>query len=267
MRADVFLFKSGIAKSRSHAAALIASGVTVNGVKIQKPASDVPPETEKSAVAVLSPTEYVGRGGIKLRHALKMFGIAPLGLVAVDLGASTGGFTDCLLQNGAKKVYAVDVGHGQLDASLRSDSRVINIEGKNARTLTKNDFTEKIDIVTSDLSFISQALVYGAVSDILCDGGSFVSLIKPQFEAGKENIGKGGIVRDRKIHLEVIKRLFSAAIAVGLTPCAVSPSAIEGGDGNREYVALFIKGVAHGEISDKSLINIINSEDCEVIAE
>lgn len=267
MRADVFLFKCGIAKSRSHAAALIASGVTINGVKIQKPSADVPPETEKSAIAVLSPNEYVGRGGIKLRHALKMFGINAHGLIAVDLGASTGGFTDCLLRSGAKKVYAVDVGHDQLDMSLRADSRVVNIEGKNARTLTKNDFPDKIDIVTSDLSFISQALVYGAVSDVLCDGGSFISLIKPQFEAGRENIGKGGIVRDKKVHFEVIKRLFSAANALGLSPCAISPSAIEGGDGNREYVALFVKGVSHGEISDKALKDIINSENCEVIAE
>ena len=191
MRADVFLFNIGIAKSRSHAQTLISGGVLIGGRKIEKPSADVPENTEKESVTVLSPSEFVGRGGIKLSHALKMFGIDARGLIAVDLGASTGGFTDCLLQNGAKKVYAVDVGHGQLDASLVSDSRVINMEGTNARTLTRSDFPEKIDIVVSDLSFISQTLVFPSVSDILQDGGMFVSLIKPQFEAGKGNIGKG----------------------------------------------------------------------------
>ena len=236
MRADIFLFKCGIAKSRSHAAALIASGVTINGVKIQKPSADVPPETEKSAIAVLSPTEYVGRGGIKLRHALKMFGINAHGLIAVDLGASTGGFTDCLLRSGAKKVYAVDVGHDQLDMSLRADSRVVNIEGKNARTLTKNDFPDKIDIVTSDLSFISQALVYGAVSDVLCDGGSFISLIKPQFEAGREKIGKKGVVRDPQVHVEVVENIVNFALENGFDVKNLDFSPIKGPEGNIEYL-------------------------------
>ena len=254
MRADVFLFKCGIAKSRSHAAALIASGVTINGVKIQKPSADVPPETEKSAIAVLSPTEYVGRGGIKLRHALKMFGINAHGLIAVDLGASTGGFTDCLLRSGAKKVYAVDVGHDQLDMSLRADSRVVNIEGKNARTLTKNDFPDKIDIVTSDLSFISQALVYGAVSDVLCDGGSFISLIKPQFEAGREEVGKKGVVRDKAVHLSVIESVLSFAPTVGMTVMGLDFSPIKGPEGNREYLCYMKKGVQEADHIDVAAV-------------
>ena len=249
MRADVFLFKCGIAKSRSHAAALIASGVTINGVKIQKPSADIPPETEKSAIAVLSPTEYVGRGGIKLRHALKMFGINAHGLIAVDLGASTGGFTDCLLRSGAKKVYAVDVGHDQLDMSLRADSRVVNIEGKNARTLTKNDFPDKIDIVTSDLSFISQALVYGAVSDVLCDGGSFISLIKPQFEAGREALDKKGIVKKAEYRYRAVMRVLLCAFEAGFALYGITRSAIAGGDGNIEYLAYFKLA------DDKSRIN------------
>ena len=174
MRADVFLFKVGIAKSRSHAQALISGGVLIGGKKIEKPSTDIPEDTEKESVVVLSPSGYVGRGGIKLRHALKMFGIDAVGLTAVDLGASTGGFTDCLLQSGAKKVYAVDVGHGQLDPSLLSDSRVVNMEGTNAKTLTRSDFPDAIDIVVSDLSFISQTLVFPAIADILPVGGLFV---------------------------------------------------------------------------------------------
>ncbi len=266
MRADVFLFNIGIAKSRSHAQTLISGGVLIGGRKIEKPSADVPENTEKESVTVLSPSEFVGRGGIKLSHALKMFGIDASGLIAVDLGASTGGFTDCLLQNGAKKVYAVDVGHGQLDASLVSDSRVINMEGTNARTLTRSDFPEKIDIVVSDLSFISQTLVFPSVSDILQDGGMFVSLIKPQFEAGKGNIGKGGIVRDKMVHCEVIKNVFASARTNCLVPCMLSPSAIRGGDGNREYVALFIKGTDRKAICEKQISAIVNSENCEVTA-
>lgn len=266
MRADIFLFNIGIAKSRSHAQALISDGVLIGGKRIEKPSADIPENTKKEAVTVVSPSEFVGRGGIKLKHALKMFGIDARGLIAVDLGASTGGFTDCLLRNGAKKVYAVDVGHGQLDLSLISDSRVVNMEGTNARTLTGSDFPDKIDIVVSDLSFISQTLVFPSVSDILRDGGAFVSLIKPQFEAGKGNIGKGGIVRDKSVHCEAIKNVFASAKANRLTPCMLSPSAIRGGDGNREYVALFIKGADRKDICKEQISDIVNSENCEVTA-
>ena len=232
MRADVFLFKVGIAKSRSHAQALISGGVLIGGKRIEKPSTDIPEDTEKESVVVLSPSGYVGRGGIKLRHALKMFGIDAVGLTAVDLGASTGGFTGCPLQGGAKRVHAVDVGHG---------------------------------IVVSDLSVISQTLVFPAIADILPVGGLFVSLIKPQFEAGRGNVGKGGIVKDKKVRCEVIKNVFAAATAIGLTPCMLSPSAIDGGDGNKEYVALFVKGADHKEITEKQISDIVNSEDCEVV--
>lgn len=265
MRADVFLFRVGMAKSRSHAQALISGGVLIGGKKVEKPSTDVPDDTAKESVTILSPSGYVGRGGIKLRHALKMFGIDAGGLIAVDLGASTGGFTDCLLQNGAKKVYAVDVGHGQLAPSLSADGRVVNMEGTNARTLTKGSFPDGIDLVTSDLSFISQTLVLPAVSDILSGGGMFVSLIKPQFEAGKGNVGKGGIVRDRKVQCEVIENVFAAARAHGLEPRMLAPSAIEGGDGNREYIALFVKDAERMEITGKQISDIVNSKDCEVV--
>ena len=157
----------------------------------------------------------------------------------MDLGASTGGFTDCLLQNGALRVYAVDVGHGQLDPSLQKDPRVVSLEGTNARTLTPDMTGEVCDLAVSDLSFISQALIYPAVRANVKDGGFFISLIKPQFEAGKEHIGKGGIVRDRRVHTKVIESLFDAAAQSELYPEALIPSPIEGGDGNREYLALF----------------------------
>ena len=163
--------------------------------------------------------------------------------VALDLGASTGGFTDCLLQNGALRVYAVDVGHGQLDPRLQKDPRVISLEGTNARSLTPDMTGEVCDLAVSDLSFISQALIYPAVRANVKDGGVFISLIKPQFEAGKEHIGKGGIVRDRHVHARVIEALFAAAEKSELYPEALIPSPIEGGDGNREYLALFRIGV------------------------
>ena len=141
----------------------------------------------------------------------------------------------------------------------------MNMEGTNAKTLTRCDFPDAIDIVVSDLSFISQTLVFPAVADILPVGGLFVSLIKPQFEAGRGNVGKGGIVKDKKIRCEVIRNVFAAATAIGLTPCMLSPSAIDGGDGNKEYVALFVKGADHKEITEKQISDIVNSEDCEVV--
>lgn len=239
MRADIFLFQHGLAKSRSHAQALIKEGVTLHGKKIDKPSFDIPEDTSPLDLHIENPSKYVSRGGVKLEGALRAFSLDVSGMVALDLGASTGGFTDCLLQQGAKKVFAIDVGHGQLDAKLLKDPRVINMEGINARHMENATLGELCDIAVSDLSFISQALVYDTVRDNVKDGGLFVSLIKPQFEAGKEHLSKAGIVRDRKIHAAVIKRLFTEAEEAGLYPEALSVSPIEGGDGNREYLALF----------------------------
>ena len=239
MRADLFLHKVGLAKSRSHAASLIRGGVTVHGKLIKKPSEDVADDTPITAIHVQNPSKYVSRGGIKLEAALSVFAPEIKGKIALDLGASTGGFTDCLLQNGAACVYAVDVGHGQLDPTLADDARVISMEGTNARTLTPEMLGEPCDLAVSDLSFISQALIYHTVALNVKKGGEFISLIKPQFEAGKDHIGKGGIVRDRNIHVKVIESLFAAAEKEGLFPEALIPSPIEGGDGNREYLALF----------------------------
>ncbi len=239
MRADLFLHKVGIAKSRSHAASLIRGGVTVGGKLIKKPSEDVADDTPTTAIHVQNPSKYVSRGGIKLEAALTLFSPETNGKVALDLGASTGGFTDCLLQNGAARVYAVDVGHGQLDPTLANDARVISMEGTNARTLTPEMLGEPCDLAVSDLSFISQALIYHTVALNVKKGGEFISLIKPQFEAGKEALNKNGIVKDRKTHVSVIRGLFEAAEKLGLYPEALAPSPIEGGDGNREYLALF----------------------------
>lgn len=242
MRADRFLHIHGFAKSRSHAAALIASGVTLGEIPIKKPSQEIPEHTDPSLVVILNPSKYVSRGGIKLEAALSAFKLDVAGKTALDLGASTGGFTDCLLQHGASKVIAVDVGHGQLDQTLQKDPRVCSMEGVNARTLTPEDIGGMCELAVCDLSFISQALIYPAAARILLPGGAFVTLIKPQFEAGREHLGKNGIVRDRKVHISVISALFSAARANGLFPEGLIPSPISGGDGNREYLALFRAG-------------------------
>ncbi|MBO4353394.1 MAG: TlyA family RNA methyltransferase, partial [Clostridia bacterium] len=196
MRADLFLSKNNHAKSRSAAAELIKSGVEINGVKIEKPSQNVPDGLETYDVKISEPQKYVSRGGIKLEAALDKFRVSPKGLVCADIGASTGGFTDCLLSHGAEKVYAIDVGHGQLDDKIQNDGRVVSMEGVNARTLTAAMIGRRVPLVVMDVSFISQALIYGAVYDVLEAGGTLISLIKPQFEAGPENVGKGGIVKD-----------------------------------------------------------------------
>lgn len=190
MRLDVYLYTSGYASSRQRASCLIKEGlVRVEGKTVRKPSF----ETDGKAVEVQEGgLRYVSRGGLKLEEAIKRFSFDPAGLVCLDLGASTGGFTDCLLQHGAKKVYALDVGFGQLAASLRSDTRVAVLEHYNARNLEKKDFEEPVDAVVSDLSFISQRLIYPAVSGVLSPGMPFISLVKPQFEAGREAVGKGG---------------------------------------------------------------------------
>lgn len=242
MRADKFLFEKGLAKSRSHAAALIKDGVCLRNKRIEKPSQDIADDTSADDIKIENPSKYVSRGGIKLEAAITLFQPDIHGKTALDLGASTGGFTDCLLQNGALRVYAVDVGHGQLDPVLQKDFRVISLEGTNARTLTPDITGEICDLAVSDLSFISQALIYPAVRTNVKDGGIFISLIKPQFEAGKEHIGKGGIVRDRRIHVKVIESLFASAEQAELYPEKLIPSPIEGGDGNREYLALFRVG-------------------------
>lgn len=246
MRADVFLFTHGFARSRSHACALIKDGVFISGEKISKPSFMIPDDTPAHAVKIERESPFVSRGGLKLEAALKAFHVDVKGFCVLDIGASTGGFTDCLLRYGADFVYALDVGHGQLAPSLLSDPRVKNIEGCNARYMEPSLFRRHIDMAVTDISFISQKLIYGAVRAVLGEGAPFISLIKPQFEAGRENIGKNGIVKDARVHENVICDLRESAKKEGLAMCALCPSPITGGDGNREYTALFITG---GEVA------------------
>ncbi len=244
MRLDVYLANAGLVKSRTRAAQLIDGGfVAVNGKIITKSSYDV---TETDGVTLLGEEHrYVGRGGMKLEGALERFRVDVKGLICADIGASTGGFTDCLLQRGATHVYAVDSGHGQLDPKLVNDSRVTNIEGCNARYLTPEQLTgsseECCQCAVSDLSFISQTLVLPAVSSILADGAIYIALIKPQFECGREAVGRGGIVKDKKQHIAAIHRVLECAILNALMPCGIMKSPITGGDGNTEFLMYAVK--------------------------
>ena len=255
MRADVFLYKNGIAKSRTSAQSLISSGVSYKGVVIDKPSFEIPEDALPSDISVGEPEKYVGRGGYKLEKAIEEFGLDVKDITAVDLGASTGGFTDCLLQNGAKKVYSVDVGHGQLSPSLLKDKRVVCMEGTDARTITKEMFSEKIYFICSDLSFISQLKVFPAVSGLLEEGGIFVSLIKPQFEIGRVHT-KNGIVKDKNKHIQVALQLIEEAEMSELYAEQFTKSPIKGGDGNTEYLVLFRKN-GNRNISKEYIKNIV----------
>lgn len=239
MRLDRLIFARGLAPSRSRAAALISEGaVTVDGRRALRPSRET---AEDASIEIDGDgLHYVGRGAYKLIGALDSFGIDPHGMVAADIGASTGGFTQVLLERGAERVYAVDSGRDQLAEVLRADPRVCVMEGCNARTLTREDIGE-VDIAVMDVSFISQALLYPAVCSILRPGGCFVSLIKPQFEVGRAKVGGGGIVRDRSARESAVMNLTQAASHCGLALQALMRSPIVGGDGNIEYLAHFTR--------------------------
>ena len=238
MRLDKYLFEKGFAKSRQKAQSIIDEGLCViNGQVTYKASCEV---GENDAVQITgNALKYVGRGGIKLEGALEYFNIDVRDALCADIGASTGGFTDCLIQRGAKKVYAIDSGHGQLHPLLLSNDRVINIEGFNAKNLRLSTIGEKVDIVVMDVSFISQTLLYFGIADILKRGGILISLIKPQFEAGREYVKKGGIVKDKRVYETVLKKIKDAAIEYGFycVDCIESP--IKGKDGNTEFLSRF----------------------------
>ena len=239
MRLDLYLTEKGFFPSRSKAKAAIESkSVKLDGIVADKPALEIDGEP---AVEIIRKDRFVSRAGEKLNHALNQFGISPAGLRVLDIGASTGGFTDCLLQRGAKKVYALDVGFAQLDSGLRNDERVTVMENCNARYIGKSDFADEIDMIVMDVSFISQTLIYNSCADILSAGKYMITLVKPQFEAGKANVGKGGIVRDKdgKIIRSILEGIDLSADLCGFTRINLTDSPIEGGDGNREYLALF----------------------------
>ena len=238
-RLDIFLTEKNFFDSRTRAQAMIMAGkILVNGQKIDKAGTLIPPDAQIKILGEEMP--FVSRGGLKLQKALDAFGIDLRGMFAADVGASTGGFTDCMLQHGAKKVYAVDVGYGQLAWKLRSDVRVVNMERTNIRNVTKKDFYDEIDFVSIDVAFISLEKVLPVVFDVLKDSGEVVALIKPQFEAGRAHVGKKGVVRDKKIHAAVIEKILNFAAGVGFGVKGLDFSPVKGPEGNIEYLAHLI---------------------------
>lgn len=238
-RIDKLLVQLELADSRTKAQAMVMAGVVlVNEQRVNKPSDLIPPGAEIRIKGGDDPaSRFVGRGGLKLEAALQQFEIDPDGLVCLDVGASTGGFTDCLLQHGARKVISIDVGHNQIDWKLRTDPRVEVREGVNARYLKPEDFETRFAIAVMDVSFISSTKIMPAIVPLLTDAGRLITLIKPQFEVGRGEVGKGGIVRDPQQHERVVQEVNSAARALGLEVKGVIESPIHGADGNVEFLA------------------------------
>lgn len=234
-RLDVLLVSRGLAESREKAKAIIMSGnVYVDGQKEDKAGTSF---NDKVNIEVRGNTlKYVSRGGLKLEKAIANFDVTLEGKICMDVGSSTGGFTDCMLQNGAVRVYAVDVGHGQLAWKLRNDERVVCMEKTNIRYVTPDDIPDKIQFSSIDVSFISLTKVLGPVKELLSDDGQIVCLIKPQFEAGREKVGKHGVVRDKAVHLEVINKVIEYAVSIGFEVLNLEFSPVKGPEGNIEYL-------------------------------
>jgi 23S rRNA (cytidine1920-2'-O)/16S rRNA (cytidine1409-2'-O)-methyltransferase len=236
-RLDIVLVERGLAASRERARGMILAGqVRIGGVVIAKAGHPTPADADVTLIEPDHP--YVSRGGVKLAHALDVFGVDPAGRQALDVGASTGGFTDVLLRRGAPRVVALDVGHGQLDWRIRSDARVVVLERINARTLTPEALPESaraFDLAVMDLSFISVRQVLPALLPVLVPGADVIVLVKPQFEAGRDEVGKGGLVRDPAVHARVIEEVTASASALGLSRVAMTESPITGTEGNREF--------------------------------
>ncbi len=247
MRLDVYMTENGLVPSRAKAQEMIKNGcVSVGGKTVSKPSWEIS-ETDEVSLRENPLQRYVGRGGLKLEYALEQFGISVEGAVAVDIGASSGGFTDCLLKRGASLVYAVDSGEGQLHPSLLCDSRVENREHTNARYLTQKDFDKTPTVAVMDVSFISQTLILPCVADILKDGGTLITLIKPQFELEKGALSKGGVVKTEKLRLRAVERVKSSAAALGFKLLNLTECAVHGGDGNIEYLAAFTVDLRESE--------------------
>ena len=245
IRLDQLIFDKGFAESREKAKAIIMSGnVYISGQKADKPGMQVAPDTEPEVRIKELP--FVSRGGYKLDKALKVFGVDPSGRRCIDCGASTGGFTDVLLQNGAEKVYSVDVGYGQLAWKLRNDERVVNLERTNLRYVTDEQIPEKLSLAVCDVSFISIKLIIPAVVPLLENEAEFICLIKPQFEAGRELVGKKGVVRDPAVHKQVIDDILGFVPSAGLSVMGLDFSPITGPEGNIEFLLYMKKTVSAG---------------------
>lgn len=258
-RIDILLTERKFFESRAKSQAMIMSGkILVNGQKIDKAGTLVDVESKIEIIGEEMP--FVSRGGLKLQKALEVFPINLRGKICADIGASTGGFTDCMLQHGAKKIYAIDVGYGQLAWKLRNDERVVNMERTNIRNVTKENFAENLDFASIDVAFISLEKVLPVAKEILSDDGEIVALIKPQFEAGREKVGKKGVVRDKKVHDEVLKKILKFAREIDLKVCGLDFSPIKGPEGNIEYLTFLRKNFDALEInSDEKISAIIDA--------
>ncbi|MGE5404748.1 MAG: TlyA family RNA methyltransferase [Candidatus Saccharibacteria bacterium] len=255
IRLDVAVHERGLAESREKARAIILAGqILVNGQRSDKPGAKVPEDAEITMTG--ENLRYVSRGGLKLEGAIEAFGLTFTGKVMLDAGASTGGFTDCALQNGAVRVYAVDVGYGQLDWRLRSDPRVVVIERTNIRYSEPEQFPEMMDIATIDVSFISLSLVLPPIYSLMKQGGEVIALVKPQFEAGREQVGKKGVVKDPLIHQEVLLRAMKQAQEIGFTVKNACYSPVKGPNGNIEYFLYLVNSepAAPAAIDVKELV-------------
>ncbi len=260
-RADLLLFEKGLVESREKAKRVIMEGAVFVGTdRIDKPGQSL---DENAEIWVKkNPIKFVSRGGLKLEKAISSFDLNLKDQVAMDMGASTGGFTDCMLKEGAKKVYAVDVGYGQLDWSLRSDPRVLVKERTNIRYLQESDIDEKLDFISIDVSFISLKHILPVAYKLLKEDGRVVALIKPQFEAGRDKVGKKGIIKDKLIHKEVIENVLSFSENIGLYPLGLTFSPITGTGGNVEFLACFSKNT--NNIDDKLIDRVIEDAHTEL---
>ena len=261
-RLDIALFERGFAESREKAKALIMAGIVfVNNQKSDKAGNTVKPD---DIIEVRGETlKYVSRGGLKLEKAVASFNISLEGCVCADIGASTGGFTDCMLQNGAKKVYSIDVGYGQLAWKLRNDERVVNLERTNMRKVTREQVPDEIDFFSVDVSFISLKLILPVARQLMAENAQAVCLIKPQFEAGREKVGKKGVVRDPAVHIEVVQNIFNFCLENGFDVLNLDYSPIKGPEGNIEYLIHLRKSddpKSYTEITPEELVKNSHSQ-------
>lgn len=261
-RLDVAVFEQGYAPSREKAKAIIMAGIVyVNNQKVDKAGFEL---KEGDVLEVRGKTlQYVSRGGLKLEKAMQEFPITLEGKICMDVGASTGGFTDCMLQNGAVKVYSVDVGYGQLAWKLRTDERVVNLERTNFRYATREQIPDEIDFASVDVSFISLKHILPNLNTLLASDGQAVCLIKPQFEAGKEKVGKKGVVRDLNVHLEVVENVINLALENGFSVMGLQFSPIKGPEGNIEYLIYLNKSstpIVSENVNAKELVNMSHTE-------
>ena len=254
------MFERGLSESRERAKTEIMAGlVFVDGQRVDKPGAPVSPEAKIELRG--KSLEYVSRGGLKLEKALKSFSVSPKDMICADCGASTGGFTDCMLKNGAQKVYAVDVGYGQLAWSLRSDPRVVVLERTNVRYLSREQIPDPLDLATIDVSFISLKLILPAVHALLKETGQVLCLIKPQFEAGKDKVGKKGVVREQSTHLEVLEHFLENAADAGFSVAGLDFSPIRGPEGNIEYLGHLLYGRGQDKVQDIARL-VAESHNC-----